>query len=144
LGFQYIFENYTGLRTVEVLRLRTDAEPFTEGWVSPDGKSLCVRRAKGQANVNPFVAVHDGLREWFEAHSRWKQGFYPDSPWFFPSPYDPSKPADISALSHGLCRLREPSGRGKMKQAAKVQAKDHQPWLQGLLCDGAAQPRHPR
>jgi len=120
LGFQYIFENYTGLRTVEVLQLRTDAVPFTEGWISPDGKSLCVRRAKGQANVNPFVAVHEGIREWLEAHEKWKQAFYPASPWYFPSPYDPSQPVDISALSHALCRLRKPSGRGKEKRPAKI------------------------
>jgi integrase len=123
LGFQFVFENNTGLRTIEALRLRTDAEPFTEGWISPDGKSLCVRRAKGQSNVNPFVAVHDGLKEWLEAHKRWKEEFYPDSPWYFPSPYDPSQPADISALSHALCRLRKPSGRGKKKQPAKIKRK---------------------
>ena len=123
LCFQDVFENNTGLRTIEALRLRTDAEPFTEGWVSPDGKSLCVRRAKGQSNVNPFVEVHEGLKEWLEAHKKWKAEFYPDSPWFFPSPYDPSKPVGISALGKALCRLGKKSGRGKNKQPAKIKRK---------------------
>ncbi len=69
------------------------------------------------------IAVNDGLKEWLDDHKKWKQELYPDSPWFFPSPYDTSEPLDISALSHALCRLRKPSGRGEKKQPAKLKRK---------------------
>jgi len=46
LGWQTLAEGLTGLRTCEALGLRTDAPPYEPGWITPDGKSLCVRRAK--------------------------------------------------------------------------------------------------
>lgn len=46
LGWQMMFEAFTGLRTCEALRMRTDAQPHEPGWITADGKSLCVRRAK--------------------------------------------------------------------------------------------------
>ena len=61
LGWQMMFEAFTGLRTCEALRMRTDAQPYEPGWITKDGKSLCVRRAKNQESVNPFVRVHEGL-----------------------------------------------------------------------------------
>ncbi|MGO8699171.1 MAG: tyrosine-type recombinase/integrase [Limisphaerales bacterium] len=107
LAFLWIFENLTGVRTIEALGLRTDAEPHTPGWLKKDGKELYVRRAKNQEDVNPFVDIHEGLQEWLEAHRIWKAKYYPDSPWFFPSPYDPSQPLSKGALSKALRRLRK-------------------------------------
>jgi hypothetical protein len=109
LGWQVLFEANTGLRTVETLRLRFDAEPYEPGWVTPDGKSLCVRRAKGQESVNPFVRIHEGLSSVLAAMRRWHKERWPNSPWYFPSPMDPSKPIDKSALCHALRRLRKSS-----------------------------------
>ena len=51
LGWQMLVEACTGLRTCEALQLRWDAKPYEPGWITPDGKSLCVRRAKGQHMV---------------------------------------------------------------------------------------------
>jgi len=68
LGWQMMFEAFSGLRTCEALQLRTDAKPYEPGWISADGKSLCVRRAKNQESVNPFVRIHEGLAEWLKAH----------------------------------------------------------------------------
>jgi hypothetical protein len=48
LGYQALVEGLAGLRTIEALRLRTDAQPNEPGCITPDTNSLCVRRAKGQ------------------------------------------------------------------------------------------------
>jgi integrase len=112
LGWQMMFEAFTGLRTCEALRMRTDAQPFEPGWITKDGKSLCVRRAKNQESVNPFVRVHEGLEAWLKAHAEWKQRRYPDSPWFFPNYRDPvGKRADSFALSQSLRRRRKTIGK---------------------------------
>ena len=86
LGWQALVEAMTGLRTCEALQLRADAEPYEPGWITPDGKSLCVRRAKGQQNVNPFVEIRDGLRAVLDALFAWMAKHYAKSPWFFPGP----------------------------------------------------------
>jgi hypothetical protein len=112
LGWQFIFEAFTGLRTCEALQLRTDAKPYEAGWVSPDGKSVCVRRAKNQQSVNPLVRVHDGLAAWLKAHREWKQNRYPDSPWYFPSYRNPDTAhSDVGALGQALRRHEKTIGR---------------------------------
>jgi hypothetical protein len=112
LGWQMMFEAFTGLRTCEALRLRTDAQPFEPGWITKDGKSLCVRRAKNQEAVNPFVLIHDGLAAWLKAHKEWKEKRYPKSPWFFPNYRDPvGKHADKFALTQSLRRRRNTIGK---------------------------------
>lgn len=65
-------EAMTGLRTAEVLQLRTDAGPYEPRWITPDGKSLCVRRGKGEEAVNPFVTIRDELWQTLDALFRWK------------------------------------------------------------------------
>ena len=67
LAWQALLEAMPGLRTCEALQLRADAAPYEPGWITPDGKTLCVRRAKGQQNVNPFVEIRDGLRSVLDA-----------------------------------------------------------------------------
>ena len=112
LGWQFIFEAFTGLRTCEALQLRTDAKPYEAGWISPDGKSVCVRRAKNQQSVNPLVRVHDGLAAWLKAHREWKQNRYPDSPWYFPSYRNPDTAhSDVGALGQALRRHEKTIGR---------------------------------
>ena len=111
LGWQALFEGNMGLRTIETLGLRVDAAPYEPGWITLDGKSLCVRRAKGQESVNPFVKVHEGLARVISAWRRWKEDRFPDSPWFFPSPINPTQPVDKNALGHALRRLGKP-GKG--------------------------------
>jgi hypothetical protein len=43
------------------------------------------------------------------AWRRWHDDCCPESPWFFPSPFDPLQPVDKGALSHALMRPRKPS-----------------------------------
>jgi integrase len=112
LGWQMMFEAFTGLRTCEALRMRMDAQPYEAGWITNDGKSLCVRRAKNQEAVNPFVRIHEGLAAWLKAHREWHQQRYPDSPWFFPNYRDPdNKCANSGALGHALKLRREKIGK---------------------------------
>ena len=112
LGWQMMFEAFTGLRTCEALRMRTDAQPYEPGWITADGKSLCVRRAKNQESVNPFVRIHDGLAAWLKAHKEWKKNRYPESPWFFPNYREPDdRHANIGALGQALKRRRNTIGK---------------------------------
>jgi integrase len=114
LGFQQLFEAMTGLRTCEVLKWRTDAGPDDPGYVTPDGKSLRVWRCKGQHAVNPYVKVHDGSKALLEAHQKWKQENYPDSPFYFPSPRGVDGVVDKHALAHALLRLNRKHGFKKV------------------------------
>ena len=111
LGWQSLVEAMTGLRTCEVLQLRTDAAAYEPGWVTPDGLSLCIRRAKGQENVNPFVKIHEGLRAVLDELTAWKGRRYPKSPWFFPSPEDRRSAVGSTALAHALLRVSKKLGK---------------------------------
>ena len=105
LGFQQLFEAMTGLRTSEVLKLKTNAKPNEPGYVTPDGKSLRVWRSKGQHSVNPYVKIHDGLSAVLKAHKKWKEEWYPQSSWYFPSPRGVDGPVEKRALAHALLRM---------------------------------------
>jgi hypothetical protein len=111
LGWQLLIEAATGLRTVEALKLRMDAKPYQPGWITPDGKSLYVWRAKNQQAVNPFVLIHEGLAAILKAHRQWKDERFPDSPWFFPSYKNPDNCLDLCALGQSLRQRREILGR---------------------------------
>ena len=64
-----------------------------------------MRRAKGQQAVNPFCTITDGLRLVLNEHAKWKAKWYPDSPWYFPSPDDPTVAVGDTALARILLRL---------------------------------------
>jgi hypothetical protein len=109
LAWQLLFEAYTGLRTEEALNLRTDAKPEEPGFVRPDGNMDVYRSKKG---ANPYVFIHDGLKELLDAHAKWKAVRYPKSPWYFPGREEPDlKPVDKQALAHRLWQLRKQIGR---------------------------------
>ena len=112
LGWQMMFEAFTGVRTCEALQMRTDAKPYEPGWITADGKSLCVRRVKNQEAVNPFILIHDGLAAWLTAHRIWKASRYPNSPWFFPNYREPDlRPVDVGALTQALRTRRVKIGK---------------------------------
>jgi len=111
LGWQVLIEAMTGLRTCEALQLRVDAAPYQAGWITPDGKSLCVCRAKGQQNVNPFVQIHSGLRLALDGLFAWKAKHFPKSPWYFPSAIDDEAPVTSAALARALIRASKDIGK---------------------------------
>lgn len=104
LGWQALFEAFTGLRTSEVIQLRMNAAPDEPGWITPDD-SMVVRRVKRSKKDNPYVALHPALKQLMEAHRSWHQAHHPDSPWFFPGRSDPQSHVDGGALTHALQRL---------------------------------------
>ncbi len=108
LGWQALFEALTGLRTNEALALRMDARPDEPGGLTSDGGSLCVRRSKKVGRDNPYIEVHDGLRQLVDAHEMWHQARYPKSPWYFPGRDEADgKPASKGALTRTLDRIHE-------------------------------------
>jgi len=107
LGWQMLFEANLGLRTGEVLSLRMDARSNEAGGLTPEGKSMCVRRSKDPRTDNPYAPVHADLKRLLAAHRRWHQARYPKSNWFFPG-RDRSKDTPVykDALTKALARLR--------------------------------------
>ena len=103
LGFQYLCEAYTGLRTCEVLKWGSEKY----GTFTPDKKFMHVWRCKGQHHVNPYCTVHEGLQALLVAHAKWHAQYHPTSPWFFPSPKIDSQPVSIDLLAHALAELSE-------------------------------------
>jgi hypothetical protein len=78
--------------------LRYDAEPEQPGWISTDGKSLYVRRGS-------CVHLHADLAELLCAMRHWQARIHSESPWFFPSPVDPSRHIPVTGLCRALNRL---------------------------------------
>jgi hypothetical protein len=117
-GWQWLFEAYSGLRTEEALNLRVDAGPYEPGWISPDGQSIYVRRAKGQEGVNPLIHIHEGMAAFVNAWKRWKAIRYPESPWYFPGRWrsesiEDLKPLNKKSLTRALhkCGVEEIFGK---------------------------------
>lgn len=109
LGWQLLFEAFTGARTGEALRLRRDAGSKLAGHV--DGQWLWLQRSK--RGVNPFALIHDALKAWLSAHAQWIERRFPSSPWYFPSPTDPTCPVGVGSLSHSLRRISRFAAEGR-------------------------------
>lgn len=106
LGWQYLFEGLTGLRTEEILSFRMDARSDEPGGVLKDSNSLCVRRSEKSNRDNPYVEIHEGLGAALKAHKAWHDRRYPKSPWYFPGLKKPlERPAEKSALTKALDHL---------------------------------------
>lgn len=102
LGWQALFEAFTGCRTNEVLRWRMDASKRGEPGFIEDGKWLWLHRSK--RGVNPWVVLENRpeMAALMAAHSEWHRINYPASPWYFPSPGNPDRPLRIWALTARL------------------------------------------
>ena len=111
LGFQYLFEAFTGLRTSEALACRWNAKYGEPGFI--DGDYLHVGRKKD--GVNPWVKIHPALRALLDAMKLWRdtrkviinnKAEFPlsKSQWFFPSPQYPTQAVCRKSLAHALQR----------------------------------------
>jgi integrase len=109
LGWQLLFEAFSGTRTNEALKLRRDAGPRQAG--HRDGQWLWLQRSK--RGVNPFALIHGALQLWLEAHARWIAQRFPTSPWYFPSPTNPTQPVGVGSLSHSLRRISALAAGGR-------------------------------
>lgn len=112
LGWQLLYEAMVGQRTHELLKLRRDAKnEFQAGFIRDT--SLFLFRSGTSKGTFPFATIHPALRQLIEAHSRWLTENYPDSPWFFPSPKDQTKPVGKGALSQRLRKILPAMGLTK-------------------------------
>lgn len=104
LGWQMVFEAFTGQRSCEAAVLRLDAGPDEPGYISQDGNSLRIHRSKAPRVINPFCHIHSGVERLLAAHKQWHFHRFPDSPWLLPGR---SKVRHVtpSALTQALDRL---------------------------------------
>lgn len=95
-GAHLLFQALTGLRPGEPGALRWDArgdQPGTRITIRREGQDvelLRVQRLKG--GINPAVRMHDTLRTFLGVWRTHSARQWPDSPWMFPHPDDPSRP----------------------------------------------------
>ena len=112
LGWQFLFESLTGLRNAEALLLRVDVKSDEAGGITADGKSLCVHHVKEGRHANPYVMIHDGLRQLIDAHRAWLKERHPESPFYFPGKGG-NKVVSKGALTHRLAGLLK---EGKLRK----------------------------
>lgn len=102
-AWQCIFAAMIGQRCSELLKLRIDGTgPDCPGWIND--RNLFLYRSKSHKGTASFLEIHPALDLAIEAHRKWLQEFFPESPWWFPSPRHPSLPLDRHAL---VRRMRE-------------------------------------
>jgi hypothetical protein len=114
LGWQALFEAFTGCRTNEVLLWRMDRHARGEPGFVESNKWLHLQRSK--RGVNPWIVI-DGrpeLMALIEAHKQWHRTILEKTPWYFPSPENPAKPIRKWALTARLGDLHK-SGHLKKK-----------------------------
>lgn len=105
LGWQFLLEGLTGVRTCELLACRIDAKEGRPGFTNK--KTLCIHRAK--RGMKPWSLLecsrgHSPLAECLAAFLNWHQERYNHSPWFIPGK-NPQKPMSPKALTHALRRI---------------------------------------
>lgn len=117
-GAHLLFLAFTGMRPGEPGALRWDAAPYQPGHqlvVQRDGAEvplLYIRRLKG--GTNPAVRLHAPLAMFLAAWRRFTLATWPQSPWLFPDPKNPTRPLvpfGRSSDSH-LSRLLQATARG--------------------------------
>lgn len=122
-GGYLMLQALTGLRPGEPSALLRHARSLAREtepghiWQHPDGRRLlAVRRSK--SGVNPGIAIHPALASYLDAWLPHVARRWPDSPWWYPDPVEPTKPlvpfADSHAthiLSHALRDACAATGR---------------------------------
>lgn len=82
------------------------------GGITDDGKSLCVHHVKAGRYVNPYVLIHDGLKQLINAHRAWLKERYPKSRYYFPGRGGKGVVSEC-ALTHRLTNLLK---QGKLRK----------------------------
>ena len=106
LGWQLLFEAYTGCRSSEVLSMRLDAKDGEPGFINWPLRYLCITRAK--SGKFPYVVLEQvegntALVDLIATHRAWHRATYDGStPWFFPNRDGNQIVSESAHLSHGL------------------------------------------
>lgn len=107
LGWQLLLEAFTGMRTEETRRLRSDAQRIGTN-VHPgftDDRYLYIERVK--RGIHPQIQLDDPdrphIRTILEGLKAWRAQRYPNSPWFLPGlRADGADPVSETALTSSL------------------------------------------
>lgn len=98
IGFQMLFEAFTGCRTCEALRLRTDARNTDEpGFIQ--GNHLFLARSK--RGINPHVLINSELADFIECWRAWHTANHAGNPWWFPGRALTRQPLVVAPLVKG-------------------------------------------
>jgi integrase len=106
LGWLTLLQSMIGHRISELLKLRRDAKTEHDpGYRFED--TLHLYKSRTTKKTDPYREIKNELRAVLEAFDLWHYKRYgrDRTPWFFPSPEDPSKPLTASALTHALARI---------------------------------------
>lgn len=104
LGWLTLFTARIGHRAHEMIRLRTDAQSKEQpGFVA--NRKLYLYRSETSKGTYGHVEIDKDFQTCLDAHRAWLQEHYPTSPWYFPSPEDPTQPVGETALTHALARV---------------------------------------
>jgi integrase len=115
LGFQMLFEAYTGCRTSEVLAMRLDAKEGQSGYIEWAAGTIRINRAKRGVLPNILIEQFAGstaLLDLIHAHKKWHKKAWGDSPWFFPG-VGGSQPVGATSLGKKLNKTAKALGVGK-------------------------------
>jgi len=96
LGWQMLFEAFTGLRTSEALKLRMDAHKQDQpGYIQ--GNHLFIARLK--RGVRPYILIQRELRDFLDSFLHWHQLTHAGNPWWFPGQTTKGDPMSLLPLS---------------------------------------------
>lgn len=108
-GWQCLFAAMIGQRCSEVIQLRVDGTgPNDPGWIHED--NLFLYRSQTHKGTASFLNVHPGLKQAIKVHREWLKFYFPNSPWWFPSPRNPGERANDSGLKQALRRACQALG----------------------------------
>lgn len=111
LGFQYLWEAFTGMRTAETITLLRHAKEGEHGFI--DWERGHIRIVRGKKGVNPFIRITPELESLIRAIFVWHDSAFPTSKWLFPSPSCFVYHVNRTALTKALTRVSNEICDGK-------------------------------
>lgn len=102
-GWMMLFLAFTGIRIGRAMTFRLDAKDHDPGHY--DGECIWVGVSQTHKGVFPFIRMHDALSQWLDAFMAWRQSVGINSPWYFPSPKNPTSVVGAQSLEHAMRRV---------------------------------------
>jgi len=102
-GWMVLFLAFTGIRIGRAMEFRMDATNHNPG--HHDGECIWVGISQTHKGVFPFIRIHEALDMWWQSFQEWRLRSGVSSPWYFPSPSDPSRTVGQQSLEHAMRRV---------------------------------------
>lgn len=99
-GWMALFLAFTGIRIGRARMFRVDATNHNPGHY--DGECIWVGISQTHKGVFPFIKMHEALKLWWDGFMQWRKAKGIDSPWYFPSSKNPSKPVGRDSMVHAM------------------------------------------